>query len=81
MNKAEVKTVVKDTVKASIREFARKSLKKKQKFQILDLIIPRERKIRSIVGGMETSLGTTLWEPLAKALSSQNGFEVVEDKL
>lgn len=81
MNREDVKQVVKDTVRSSIREFAKKSLKKKQKFQILDLIIPRERKIRSIVGGMETSLGTTLWEPLAKALALKNDFVVIPDKL
>jgi hypothetical protein len=72
----EVSTLIKSAVKKSIIDFAKKSLKKKAKFQILDLLIPKERKIRSIVGGLETSLGTTLWEPLAKALAAGNGFEV-----
>ena len=43
-------------------------------------MIPKERKIRSIVGGLETSLGTTLWEPLAKALAIENNFEIVKPK-
>ena len=73
----EAKIIIRETVKSSIISFAQKSLKKKAKFQILDLIIPKERKIRSIVGGLETSLGTTLWEPLAKALASKNGFEII----
>ena len=30
---------------------------------------------------METSLGTTLWEPLAKSLASLNDFEVIEGNL
>lgn len=77
----EAKEIIKDTAKKSIIDFAQKSLKKKAKFQILDLIIPKERKIRSIVGGLETSLGTTLWEPLAKALASKNGFEVINENL
>lgn len=77
----EAKEIIKETVKKSIIDFAKKSLTKKPKFQILDLIIPRERKIRSIVGGLETSLGTTLWEPLAKALALKNGFEVIEENL
>lgn len=51
----------------NIEGYARRSLKKNRKFQILDLLIPNERKIRSIVGGLETSLEPTLWEPLAKA--------------
>lgn len=75
------KKIITETVKNSIIAFAKNSLTKKAKFQVLDLIIPRERKIRSIVGGLETSLGTTLWEPLAKALASKNGFEVINSNL
>jgi len=77
----EVKIIIKDTVKTSILAFAKKQLKKKPKFQILDLIIPKERKVRSIVGGLETSLGTTLWEPLATALAKENGFLIKTEKL
>lgn len=81
LTNSEAKTIIKQTVKNSIVDFAKKSLTKKAKFQILDLLIPKERKIRSIVGGLETSLGTTLWEPLAKALALKNGFEVVNENL
>lgn len=75
------KKIIKDTAKESIISFAKRALNKKAKFQILDLIIPKERKIRSIVGGLETSLGTTLWEPLAKALAGKNGFEIIDSNL
>lgn len=81
MNTEQAKKIIKDTVAKSIKEFAKKSISKKAKFQILDLIMPKERKIRSIVGGLETSLGTTLWEPLAKALAKENGFTVINEKL
>lgn len=81
MNEAQVKKLVKKTVCKSITDFLANSLKKQPKFQILDLLIPRERKIRSVVGGLETSLGTTLWEPLAKNLAHQNGFTVHEEQL
>ena len=47
--------------------------------QVLDYIFPRERRIRSIIGGLETSLGTKLWERLAKLLASENGFEVLDE--
>lgn len=77
----DIKAIVKETVVKSINDFARKSLKKKAKFQILDLLIPKERKIRSIVGSLETSLGTTLWEPLAKTLARNNGFSVIDSNL
>lgn len=72
---------VKSTIITSIESFAEKTLGKKRKFQILDLLIPEERKIRSIVGGLETALGSTLWEPLGKALANENGFEVIEQDL
>ena len=75
------KELIRTAVIKSIKNFAKKKINKKAKFQILDLLIPKERKIRSIVGGLETSLGTTLWEPLAKTLAQHNGFEVIENKL
>ncbi|TGL11588.1 TdeIII family type II restriction endonuclease, partial [Leptospira levettii] len=81
MEKEKIKQIIRDTILDSIINFASRSLTRKPEFQILDLIIPKERKIRSIVGGMETSLGKTLWEPLAKALSKENGFEIIEKDL
>jgi len=72
---------VRETVINSISIFIQNRIDVVPPFQILDLIIPVERKIRSIVGGMETSLGTTLWEPLAKNLALRNGFEVVNENL
>lgn len=79
--KNDAKKIITQTVKSSILAFAEKNIKKKQKFQILDLIIPKERKIRSIVGGLETTFGTTLWEPLARELAKMNGFTVKLEKL
>lgn len=48
---------------------------------VLDRIFPVERRIRSLVGGLETSIGTTIWEPIAKLLARNNGFSIIEDKL
>lgn len=81
LTREEAKDLIQATVKHSITEFAEKALTKKTKFQILDLLIPKERRIRSVVGGLETSLGTTLWEPLAKALAKENGFEIINQDL
>ena len=47
----------------------------------LDLLIPKERKIRSLIGGLETSMGTRVWEPVAKTLAKNNGFELIEGKI
>ncbi len=76
-----LKTIIKQTTIESIINYFKKNLKRKRNFQILDLLIPRERNIRSIVGGLETSMGKTLWEPLAKEIAKQNGFVVVNKNL
>ncbi|SFN94033.1 hypothetical protein [Xenorhabdus japonica] len=47
---------------------------------VLDKIFPRERRIRSLIGGLETSLGTQLWEPLALAFARENGFNILDHK-
>ena len=60
MEKDVLKTIIKTATIRSIINFTDRTLKKKSNFQILDLLMPKERKIRSIVGGMETSMGTTL---------------------
>lgn len=77
----KIKQIIKNTVTDSIVLFFKSNLKKKKKFQILDLLIPRERNIRSIVGGLETSMGRTLWEPLSKQLAKNNGFTIVKSDL
>jgi len=81
LDRQQAEELILETVYTSISNYATRSLAKKPKFQILDLIIPKERKIRSIVGGLETSLGTTLWEPLAKSLSTENNFQVIDSNL
>lgn len=76
---------------ATLREEIKQNLKKSLHKHVagfnygtihpLDLLIPKERKIRSIVGGLETSIGTTVWEPIAKTLAHHNGFEVLDEKI
>lgn len=77
----EVFNLVRETVINSVTNFIQNRINVVPSFQVLDLIIPIERKIRSIVGGMETSMGTTLWEPLAKNLARLNGFEVINQNI
>lgn len=76
-----LKEIVKKTVINSVVHYFEKNIDKRRDFQILDLIMPRERKIRSIVGGFETSMGRTLWEPLAKQIATHNGFVIVKANL
>lgn len=49
--------------------------------QPLEQIFPKERRIQSIMHGLFTSFGTTLWEVLAKKIAEDNGFEVLNEKM
>ena len=81
LTREEVFEISRQTVIESVSNFIGQRANRVPNFQILDLIIPTERRIRSVVGGMETSLGTTLWEPLAKNLARRNDFEVINENL
>ena len=72
------KDEIKHTVSKSIESFFLN--KKVTVSHPLDLIFPKERRIRSLIGGLETSLGTKVWEPLAKMFAKNNGFEVLDEK-
>jgi hypothetical protein len=81
MNKS-LKLEIKNTVTQSIRKYFERKVKKDvQNSHVLDLIFPYERRVRSLIGGLETSLGTTLWEPLAELLAEKNGYEVLDEKI
>ncbi|HAC65148.1 MAG TPA: TdeIII family type II restriction endonuclease [Cyanothece sp. UBA12306] len=74
-----LKIEIKTALKKSIRKFFKN--KKVTTFHVLDYIFPVERRIRSLIGGLETSLGTTVWEPVAKTLAQSNGFTIVDRPL
>ena len=74
----DVKEITKELLKRTISNYLNK--KKVTTFSPLDHIFPNERKIRSIIGGLETSIGTKFWEKLAKEIALKNGFEVLNEK-
>ena len=76
---ANIREQIKQSLKSSILAYV--SGFEYTSKQPLDLLIPKERKIRSIVGGLETSMGTRIWEPIAKTLAENNGFEIVNEKI
>ncbi len=78
MEGAEIIKITKEIAVEGIINYAEKRMEQAVPFQILDLIIPKERWVRSIVGGLETGLGTTLWEPLAKRFAKQTGFKIMD---
>jgi hypothetical protein len=61
--------------------FKRRLAKGNSTINILDTLFPTERRIRSLIGGLETSMGTVFWEAIAKELAKDNGFEVIEESL
>ncbi|MDP3093145.1 MAG: TdeIII family type II restriction endonuclease [bacterium] len=71
----EIKQNLKQSLRKYVTNFSCDNI------QPLDLLIPKERKIRSVVGGLETSMGTTVWQPIAKTLAKNNGFKVIEGKI
>ena len=64
----------------SIRKYLDNKKEPKTQHVMLDRVFPVERRIRSIMGGLETSLGTTFWETLAKKIAKQNGFSLKNPK-
>ena len=78
MERNDYKEIIKLTVSKSIMSFFQD--KEVKVSHPLDLIFPRERQIRSLIGGLETSLGTQVWEPLAKMFAKNNGFNVLNEK-
>ena len=73
-----MKELIKSTVEKSIEDFFEG--KEVKVTHVLDLIFPKERRIRSLIGGLETSLGTRVWEPLAKAFAKHNNFNLLCEK-
>lgn len=73
-----IETLIEHTIESSIGTFFEG--KTVEVTHVLDLIFPKERRIRSLIGGLETALGTRLWEPIAKAFASENGFIVKNEK-
>jgi len=74
----DIENLVRETIEKSITAFFQGKVVNVE--HVLDLIFPRERRIRSLIGGLETSLGTRLWEPLAKAFAREGGFSVLDEK-
>jgi len=73
ISKEELHEIVESTLKHAITNFFMD--RKVRVEQPLDKIFPAERRIRSLIGGLETSMGTTVWEPIAVAIAKKNDFQ------
>lgn len=79
-NDLSLEAIVQKIVTEAISTYLDKKKEPTSQHVILDRVFPTERRIRSIMGGLETSLGTTVWEKLALAIASSNDFEVLNKK-
>ncbi|MEM9543844.1 MAG: TdeIII family type II restriction endonuclease [Cyanobacteria bacterium P01_E01_bin.42] len=79
-----IKNEIKSYLEKTIRDYLikrQKKLKKERSFHVLDYLFPTERRIRSLIGGMETSMGTKVWELSAELLARHNNFEILDNRL
>ncbi|NFG22559.1 TdeIII family type II restriction endonuclease [Clostridium botulinum] len=67
---------IKDIILKSIRNYLDKKRREGINYHVIQEIFPVERRIRAIIGGLETSFGERVWEPLARILAENNGFLV-----
>ena len=74
LKNSEIKKITIKLIVQNMKSFF--SHENKRKFHPLDLIMPKERFIRNKIGGLETSMGEHLWEPLARGLAKENDFKV-----
>ena len=71
---------IEDIIKSGIENYLESKKNDNINYHVLEEIFPVERRIRSIIGGLETSFGTRVWEPLVKQLASANGFNIKDEK-
>ena len=72
--------ITKDVVKTSFFNYflCRKDVSTRH--ILLYRFFPEESNVRSAIGGIETSLGITLWEKIASKIALENGFDVLNPK-
>ncbi len=77
---ADITKITIQTVKSSFFSYFACREQPDTKHILLSKLFPEESAIRSAIGGLETSLGTTLWERIATQIAVANGFTVLNPK-
>jgi predicted Zn-ribbon and HTH transcriptional regulator len=77
---ADITKITIRTVKSSFFSYFACREQPNTKHILLSKLFPEESAIRSAIGGLETSLGTTLWERIATQIALANGFTVLNPK-
>jgi hypothetical protein len=76
----QIASATQEVVRESFYRYFVGRKKVKTKHPLLSEMFPHEYMTRSVIGSLETSLGTGLWENLAKSLAELNGFQVLDEK-
>tara|TARA_Y100000814_G_scaffold286362_1_gene255304 strand:- start:880 stop:1701 length:822 start_codon:yes stop_codon:yes gene_type:complete len=72
----KLRATIKKVIYSAITTYLDKKGEPETRHVILDRIFPAERRIRSIIGGLETSMGTKVWERLPIEIAGRNGFTI-----
>ena len=78
---ARITEITKEVVKSSFFSYFLGRKNVTTQHILLGDFFPVESAIRSAIGGLETSLGTNLWEKIATKIASENGFQVLDPKV
>ncbi len=77
-SRERIKTILLESISNYLNR--KKKRNKPLPFQPLNLIFPTQRKLRSIIGGLETSMGISFWQEIASLLAKNNGFATKNPK-
>lgn len=78
--KSSIKKLTQEVVKRSFFRYFFRREPVDTKHLLLSRLYPHESVVGSAIVGLQTSLGTTLWESLAKGLAELNEFKVLNPK-
>ncbi len=79
-SKSSIKVLTEDVVERSFFRYFFRRDPVETKHLLLSRLYPHESLVGSAIVGLQTSLGTTMWENLAKGLAEKNNFRVLNPK-
>lgn len=78
MNKAQIEALIEKAISGYFSD--KPDGLNHQNYHILNEVFPKQRQTRALIGGLETSFGKRLWQPLAAKIAEDNGFTVIPAK-
>lgn len=78
INNQAITDITRELLEESFSNYFSKA-KKETKHVVLDRLFPEQRRVSSVMSGLQTSLGTSFWEKLAIRLAKENHFTVLDN--